>query len=143
MGRALGAREPQAAAHSTRLILLVCSVVVAGLTVFQQSGAGTLVLTVHWLGVAVLLAGAVACWVLSPEALDRLGISLLAAVFGVVLICTLDLLTHDTSSAAQAFFAFPIFWAASHLRPGWVLVTASALTADCLTLFLLLPRPRP
>jgi diguanylate cyclase (GGDEF)-like protein len=140
MGQALRAREPQAAAHSTRLILLVCSGVVAGLTVFQQSGAGTLVLTVHWLGVAVLLAGAVACWVLSPEALDRLGISLLAAVFGVVLICTLNLLTHDTSSAAQAFFAFPIFWAASHLRPaGVVLVTASALAADCLTLFLLLP----
>ena len=92
MGRALRAREPQAAAHSTRLILLVCSVVVAGLTVFQQSGAGTFVLTVHWLGVAVLLAGALACWVLSPEALDRLGISLLAAVFGVVLICTLNLL---------------------------------------------------
>src|SRR5688572_25060493 len=110
MGQALRAREPQSAAHSTRLILLVCSVVVAGLTVFQQSGAGTFVLTVHWLGVAVLLAGALACWVLSPEALDRLGISLLAAVFGVVLICTLNLLTHDTSSAAQAFFAFPIFW---------------------------------
>jgi hypothetical protein len=35
MGEALRAREPEAAAHNTRLILLVCAAVVAGLAVFQ------------------------------------------------------------------------------------------------------------
>jgi diguanylate cyclase (GGDEF)-like protein len=140
MGQALRARDPQAAAQSTRLILLVCSAVVAGLAVFQQAEAGPFVLAVHWVGVAVLLSGALASTVLSPQKLDRWGISLLAAVVGVGLICTLNLLTHDTSSAAQAFFAFPIFWAASNLRTaGVALVTVSALAADGVTLFLLLP----
>ncbi len=65
---------------------------------------------------------------------------MIAAVFGVVLICALNVLAEDTSAAAQAFFTFPIFWAASHLRvPGVVLVTATALAGNCLTLFLLLP----
>jgi hypothetical protein len=64
----------------------------------------------------------------------------IAAVLGVILISALDVLTEDTSAAAQAFFAFPIFWAASHLRaPGVVLVTAAVLAGNCLTLFLLLP----
>jgi hypothetical protein len=69
--QALRTREPQAAAQSTRLIPQVCSVVVAGLAVFDQADAGTLVLAVHWVGVALLLAGAAACSVLSPRMLDR------------------------------------------------------------------------
>jgi diguanylate cyclase (GGDEF)-like protein len=78
--------------------------------------------------------------VLSPETLDRFGISLLAAVLGVGLIGALNLLTHDTSAAAQAFFAFPVFWAAANLRAaGAALVIATALAADGVTLFLLLP----
>jgi hypothetical protein len=58
--QALRTREPQAAAHSTRLIPQVCSVVVAGLAVFDHADAGTLVAAVHWVGVALLLAGAAA-----------------------------------------------------------------------------------
>ena len=62
------------------------------------------------------------------------------AMSSVVLICTLNLLTQDTSAAAQDFFAFPVFWAASHLRAsGVALVTAMAVSADTATLFLLLP----
>jgi diguanylate cyclase (GGDEF)-like protein len=140
MGQAFRAREPQAAAHSTRLILLVCATVVGGLAVLEQSGAGLFVLAVHGVGVAGLLGGAIACTLLSPKVIDRLGISLLAALLGVGLICSLNLLTQDTSAAAQAFFAFPVFWAASHLRVGGVvLVTATALVSDTVTLFLLLP----
>jgi diguanylate cyclase (GGDEF)-like protein len=137
---ALRSRDPRAAAHSSRLILLVCAAVVAGLTVFQQAGAGPFVLTVHWIGVAALLAGAVACTVISPTRLDRLGFGALIAVLGVVLICMLNLLTTDTSAAAQAFLAFPVLWAASHLRrTGVALVTVLALAGDALTLFLLMP----
>jgi diguanylate cyclase (GGDEF)-like protein len=140
MRQALRARDPQAAAHSTRLILLVCAFVVAGLAVFQQSGAAPGVQAIHWLGVAVLLCGAAASTLLSPERVDRLGIALIAALIGVALICSLNLLTRDTSAAAQAFFAFPVFWAASHLRAaGAALVTATALVADGLTLLQLLP----
>ncbi len=91
LSSALRSRDPQAAAHSSRLILLVCAAVVSALTVVQQAGAGALVLTVHWVGVAALLAGAIACTVVSPDALDRLGIGVLIAVVGVVLTCTLNL----------------------------------------------------
>ena len=127
----LRSRDPQAAAHSSRLILLVCAAVVAGLIVFQQAGAGLFVVTVHWIGVAALLAGAIACTVVSPAALDRFGVGVLISVVGVVLISTLNLLTSDTSAAAQAFLAFPVLWAASHLgRAGVGLVTALALLGD-------------
>lgn len=123
-----------------RLILLVCAAAVASLTWFQESDAGPLVLAVHWAGVAALLAAALATAVVPAERLDRLGVGVLVAVGGVGLICTLNLLTADTSAAAQAFFAFPVLWAASHLRSGAVaLVTATALLADGATLFALMP----
>jgi diguanylate cyclase (GGDEF)-like protein len=140
MPNALRARDPQAAAHSSRLILVVCAAVVAGLTVFQQSSADAATVAVHWLGVTALVVGAVACAVLPPEMLDRLGIGPAVAVAGIGLICTLNLITQDTSAAAQAFFAFPVLFAASHLRPaGVAVVTAIALLGDGLSLFLLLP----
>ena len=76
------------------------------------------------------------------ERLDRLGVGVLIAVVGVALICTLNVLTADTSAAAQAFFAFPVLWSASHLRSGAVaLVTGTALVADGATLFALMPAP--
>ncbi|MGY1802334.1 GGDEF domain-containing protein [Blastococcus sp. SYSU D00922] len=140
MGQVLRARDPQSAATSCRLILLVCAAVVSGLTIFQQSGADFGTLAVHWLGVLGLLAAAVACTVVAPERLDRLGVNGFVALGSVVLICALNWLTQDTSAAAQAFFAFPVFWAASHLRaPGVALVTSFAVSADSATLFLLLP----
>ncbi|MCW2637128.1 MAG: Diguanylate cyclase protein [Blastococcus sp.] len=140
MGRALRSRDPHAAAHTTRLILLVCAAVVAGLTIVQQSGAAPGILAAHWSGVALLLVGALACTVLRPETVDRMGIGVIAAMAGVALICALNLITHDSSAAAQAFFSFPVFWAASNLRAGGVaLVTGTALVADGMTLFLLLP----
>ena len=140
MRQALRARDPQAAAHSTRLILLVCAAVLGALALFQQSDAGVVVLTLHWLGVTLLLAVAATTTLMHPKLLDRLGIGLVSAVVGVALICVLNVLTEDTSAAAQAFFAFPIFWAASNLRAaGAALVTVAALAAEGTTLFLLLP----
>ena len=76
---ALRSRNAQAAAHSSRLILLVCAAVVSGLTVLQVSGAGAAVLAVHWLCVLVLLLGALACTLISPAQFDRLGIGVVIA----------------------------------------------------------------
>lgn len=136
----LRAPDPQATARSTTLILLVCGAVVGGLTLTTEADARPFVVAVHWLGVAALLAGAVVCTVLSPERYDRLGLGIVAALGGVALVCTLNLLTEDTSAAAQAFFAFPVLWAASHLRSAAVvLVTATTLVAHSGSLFLLLP----
>jgi hypothetical protein len=67
---------------------------------------------------------------LSPEALDRFGLGMVTAVAGVVLVCALHLPAQDTSAAAQAFFAIPVFWTASSLRAaGVALVTAMPLAA--------------
>ena len=52
----------------------------------------------------------------------------------------LNLLTLDTTAAAQAFLAFPVLWAAAHLRTGAVvLVTGTAVLADFVVLLLLQP----
>jgi diguanylate cyclase (GGDEF)-like protein len=140
MGQLLRARDPQAAAHSSRLILLVCAAVVAGLTFVQVPADDVGTVVIHWLGVLALLLAALACTVISPQRLDRLGVNGFVALGSIALICTLNWLTQDTSAAAQAFFAFPVFWAASHLRgPGVALVTACAVSADAATLFLMLP----
>ncbi len=101
IGQALQARDPQASASSSRLILLVCAAVVTGLTVIEQAGAPAGILAVHWFGVTVLLVLALACTVLPAEVLDRFGVGLTAAMIGVVLICLLNLLTQDTSAAPR------------------------------------------
>lgn len=136
----LRAREPHAAARSAAMILAVCAGVVAGLTSFQHGSVGPLADAAGWVVVALVAAGAAACMVADPLRLDRLGVCAAMAVTGVVLVCLLNVLTHDTSAAAQAFLAFPVLWAASHLRQvAVVLVTGTAVCADCISLFLLLP----
>jgi diguanylate cyclase (GGDEF)-like protein len=139
---ALRARDPQAAARSAVLILAVCTGVLAGLNSFERLTPGTGAFMAGWSAVAVLAAVAVCCLVVDPHRLDRMGALAMVAAGGVVLVCTLNLLTQDTSAGAQAFLAFPVLWAASHLRRGAVvLVTGMAVAADCLTLFHLLPAP--
>lgn len=137
---AFRAREPRTAARSAAVILAVVAVVLAGLTTVQESAAGLLVNTVSWAVIALVAAAAVACAVLSPERLDRAGVFPLVGLLGLAMICMLNLLTHDPSAAAQAFLAFPVLWAAPHLRTGAVaLVTGAAVGADGVTVFLLEP----
>jgi diguanylate cyclase (GGDEF)-like protein len=137
---ALRARDPHAAARSAVLILAVCTGALAGLNIIQGLPMGSFEWVVSWLGVVVLAVTAAACLLIDPERMDRVGACALMAVGGVVLVCALNVLTNDTSAAAQAFLAFPVLWVASHLRRGAViLVTTTAVLADCVTLFLLLP----
>ena len=136
----LRARDPHAAARSAVLILAVCAGVVAGLNTFQQTSISPLATAVGWLVVLLLAAGAAAWMLIDPVRLDRIGAGSVMAVTGVLLVCLLNLLTRDTTAASQAFLAFPVLWAASHLRKGAViLVTGTAVWSDCMTLFLLLP----
>jgi diguanylate cyclase (GGDEF)-like protein len=136
----LRARDPHAAARSAVLILAVCAGVVAGLNTFQGASIRPLAYAVGWLVVLLLIAGAAACLLIDAVRLDRIAACALIAVVGVLLVCLLNLLARDTTAASQAFLAFPVLWAASHLRQvAVVLVTGTALWADCVTLFLLLP----
>jgi diguanylate cyclase (GGDEF)-like protein len=134
------ARDPQAAAYSARLILLVCAGVIAGLTLLGQQGSGAVALTASWLGVVAMLGIALVCSTVSAELLDRLRLHAAIAITGVLLTAGLNLATSDSSAAAQAFYAFPVFWAASHLRPvGVTLVTTVAVIGELTGLILLVP----
>ncbi|MDT0278240.1 GGDEF domain-containing protein [Blastococcus goldschmidtiae] len=140
IGAFVRAREPEAAARSAVLILVVAALVLAAFNVVQPL-AYTTVATIAGraaVGLVLAIAGAVA---LAPAArLDRMGVFAMIAVGGVLLICGLNVLTEDPSAASQAFLAFPVLWAASHLRrSAVVLVTSAAVCANGVALTLLLP----
>jgi diguanylate cyclase (GGDEF)-like protein len=136
----LRARDPHAAARSAVMILAVCAGVVAGLTTFQEDSVTPVANLVGWLVVLGLTVLAAACMLADARLLDRVSALAAIAVGGVLTVCLLNLLTHDTTAASQAFLAFPVLWAASHLRQGAViLVTGVALWSDCVALFILLP----
>lgn len=135
----LRARDAGAAARSAVLVLSVCTGVMTGLTGFQHLPSVWAVVA-SWAGVAVLAIAAVVFLVADPDRLDRIAAGVVISVGGVVLVCLLNLLTTDTSAAAQAFLAFPVLWSASHLRRGAVVVvTGAAVAADGVMLFLLQP----
>jgi diguanylate cyclase (GGDEF)-like protein len=138
-GGVLRTRDPRTAARSALLILAVCTGVVTAFTVVQHSSGGTTTV-VSWVGVGLLAAAALTCALVPADRLDRTG-AFAALPFGAVLLaCLLNLVTQDASTAAQAFLAFPVLWAASHLRPvAVVLVTAVAVTALGVTLQALRP----
>ncbi len=134
------ARDPQAAAYSARLILLVCAAVLAGLTLLGQQDISAPALFASWAGVAVLLGIAVVCTVVPAELLDRLRLHVVIALIGIAMTTLLNLATTDSSAAAQAFYAFPVFWAASHVRAaGVTVVTAAAVVGNLVGLLALLP----
>ncbi|WP_456599323.1 diguanylate cyclase [Blastococcus sp. SYSU DS0616] len=137
--RPFGAREPRAAAANGSVLLVVSAAVLFVLPVLYESDGGAAAQVVHWVGLAALLGAAAACRALPPERIDRANGFLALALAGVALTGSLNLLTSDTTAGAQAFYAFPVLWTAVHLRtPAVVLVTASALAAELLTLLVLL-----
>ncbi|MGY1753347.1 GGDEF domain-containing protein [Blastococcus sp. SYSU D01042] len=137
---ALRARDPRAAAHSAALILAASAVVLALLLLLELGQGVTADVGLLSTSVLGLAAAAAACRLTPARLLDRWAVTSLIALSGVGLICVLNLVTRDTSAGAQAFYALPVLWAATHLRsPAVVLVTTSALVADGVTLFLLLP----
>ena len=131
----LRARDPQAAARSAVLTLALFAGVVTGLTTYQQALVSPAADVAGWLTVLGLTAAATVHLLFDPVLLDRWLSGTVIAVGGVVIASVLNLLTLDTSAAAQAFLAFPVLWAAAHLRQAAVvLVTGAALWADCVVL---------
>ena len=140
MVSAFRAREPRTAARSAALILSASALVMALLPLVKIAQGDDGQWVVHDSTALGLAAAAVVCLRTPPRLLDRYLVGALLSLGAVVLICALNLVTHDTTAGSQAFYALPVLWAASHLRaPAVVLVTTAALAADCLTLFLLLP----
>lgn len=130
----LRAREPRAAAHSIVLIMGVSAVVLALLTTFGPNSVSSATRAASWAGVAALVATIALCALVPAGRLDRGGVFVLIGIGGVLLTCVLNVLTDDPSAGGQAFLAFPVLWAASHLR--WVavaLVTAAAVLGNGVT----------
>ena len=125
-----------AAARTAVPILLVCAVTLIVFTWFGPTSVSGTAVTASWV-VAVMLAGlAVVYWVSPPAVLDRRGGFVLIAVIGVLVVCGMNWITGDTSAAAQAFIAFPVLWAAVHLRrPAVAAVTVLALAVDSAVMF--------
>jgi diguanylate cyclase (GGDEF)-like protein len=136
----LRAREPRASAHSIVLIMGVSTVVLALLTTFGPNSVSSATRAASWAGVAALVATIALCVLVPAERLDRTGAFPLIGVGGVLLTCVLNVLTDDPSAGAQAFLAFPVLWAASHLRWAAVaLVTGVAVVGNGVTQVLLQP----
>ncbi|SFF45516.1 GGDEF domain-containing protein [Blastococcus tunisiensis] len=134
------AREPETAGRSGVLILVVAAVVLAAFNTFQPLPYSIWAKIAAWSAVGLVLLIAAAVALVPAEILDRAGVYTMIAVGGVLLICGLNVLTDDPSAASQAFLAFPVLWAASHLERGAVvLVTGTAVAGDGVALLLLLP----
>ena len=134
------ARHPTAAARSAVPIVLVCAVVLAVFTTVGPNSATDVTRVASWCSVLLLTGLAAAFAVLPAERLDRRGALVGLGLSGVLLVDVMNLVTDDPSAAAQAFLAFPVLWAAAHLR-GWAvaLVTGTAVLSDGVVLSLLLP----
>lgn len=136
----LRAREPHATAHSIVLIMGVSTVVLALLTTFGPNSVSSATRAASWAGVAALVTTIAVCVLVPAERLDRAGAFVLLGVCGVLLTCVLNVLTDDPSAGAQAFLAFPVLWAASHLAWAAVaLVTGAAVVGNGVTQLLLQP----
>jgi diguanylate cyclase (GGDEF)-like protein len=134
------ARDPQSAARSAALILLLAAVALAGWALLEHSTQAALARGVCWSAAGLLAAFSAAHRVVPAERLDRMAAGALMSVGGVLLGACLCLLTHDTSAAAQSFLSLPVLWAASHLKTaGVVMVTGTTVLADAGTLLYLLP----
>ncbi len=134
------ARDPRTAARSSTLVVVVCAVVLVGLTWFGPGAVSTTSRTATWAAAALLVVVAVLSWVVPADRLDRTGAFVLLGIGGVLLITTLNIVTQDPSAAAQAFFALPVLWASSHLRRGALsVVTAAAVVGDATSVLVLRP----
>jgi diguanylate cyclase (GGDEF)-like protein len=136
----LRARDPRASAHAIVLIMGVSTVVLALLTTFGPNSVSSATRAASWAGVAALVTTIALCVLVPAERVDRAGGFVLIGLAGVLLICVLNVATDDPSAGAQAFLAFPVLWAASHLRWAAVaLVTVAAVVGNGITQVLLQP----
>lgn len=134
-------RDPRGAARAAAALVVVAAAVTLVFTVLGQGTSSVL---------AQVVVAAISLAVLPlAVALHRHGHRapaltwLLTPVVGIAIIAGLDVVTHDASAAAQAFFAFPVVFAASQLgRKPVALVTLLAVLGNAWVVFSLLPPGR-
>ena len=123
-------RDHRSAARSVSALCAVAAVVTVAFAPLQpaaqQPGSDELLVGAGILALVVVLS------VLArySKAANRLAWTL-CPLLAVVAIVVLDLLTNDSSVAAQIFFVFPILYGASQLRPaGAAVMTVASLIGE-------------
>jgi diguanylate cyclase (GGDEF)-like protein len=121
-------------------MIVVSAVLLGVVSTFGVNAASALTISLTWATVAFLGVVGLAVHRTEPERLDRAGVFPAVGVTGVLLASGLNLVTQDSSVGAQAFLAFPVLWAASHLRRTAVtVVTATAVLSNAAVVPQLLP----
>lgn len=122
------------------LMTVVSAVVLAAVSTFGANAASAVTVLASWGVTALLLVAALVWRATDPDRLDRAGVFPAAGVAGALLAAGMNYLTQDASVGAQAFLAFPVLWAASHLRrTAVVVVTVAAVAANAAVVPQLLP----
>lgn len=133
---AFAPRDARASARALVVVLAVVSVVLAAYNVVAPPTG--LSWYISWGAVLATAVGAVASAVVP----DRLPVWFHVATpaAGAVAIAVLNVLSDDSSAAAQLFFLMPIVFSAAHLRPwgAWGL-TVLAVTGEAVSTLMLLP----
>ncbi|MGY1833312.1 diguanylate cyclase [Geodermatophilus sp. SYSU D01180] len=118
----------------------VSAAVLGAVSFVGANAASALTVASTWIGVAFLVVLALVVRFTDPARLDRAGVFVAVGVAGTLMACGLNLVTQDSSAGAQAFLAFPVLWAAAHLRrTAVVAVTTSAVVANAVVVPLLVP----
>jgi diguanylate cyclase (GGDEF)-like protein len=121
-------------------MISVSVVVLAVVSTFGANAASAVTVGVTWAVIAFLAAVAVGIRSTDADHLDRAGVFAAVGVTGVLIVCAVNFVTQDSSAGAQAFLAFPVLWAASHLRRTAVtVVTTTAVLANAVVVPLLVP----
>ena len=120
--RHLRARDAEAAARASVVVQAASAAVIAAAAVLDPVNATVAGQLACWTVVALLSAGVVACRRVPARTLDEVGVLLLIPLLGAVAVNLTNLVTSDTSAAAQVFLVMPVLLGAAKLRD-----TAAAL----------------
>ena len=112
----LRSRDAVAAARTASWVMSAAALVVAGFALFDPLTVTPTQQVGSWVVVVLLAVGVAACRSTDPHRLDRAGVLLVVPALGVLAVSGLNLLTADTSAAAQSFLVLPTLWAAVQLR---------------------------
>ena len=135
---ALQPREHDDAAQAVFVLTTVAASVTLIGAVIRPSGAGGTLITVA-VTAPLLVALVAASWALRRRR-ARPGLWAAVPLFGIAAIVVLDVLTHDSSVAAQVFFFFPALYGASQLRrTGAAVLAVAAVAGDAVVTFTQLP----
>lgn len=122
------------------MVTVAAAVITAWWAFLDPTNSGLVGQAGCWSIVVLLLVVAATCRTADPETLDVHGVLLGIPALGTVAVHVLNLVTRDTSAAAQVFLVMPVLVAATQLLSrAAVLVAAVAVLGNAVVVGLLTP----